>query len=37
VAEIVIADPPVRNQARENFRFYREQGYPLQDHRLTRI
>lgn len=37
VAEIVTADPPVREQARDNFRFYREQGYPLQDHRLTRI
>lgn len=37
VAEIVISDPTVRDQARENFRFYREQGYPLQDHRLTRL
>ncbi|PXB68483.1 DNA polymerase III subunit chi, partial [Pseudomonas aeruginosa] len=23
--------------ARDKFRFYREQGYPLQDHRLPRI
>lgn len=37
VAEVVTADPAVRAQARDNFRFYREQGYPLQDHRLTRI
>jgi DNA polymerase-3 subunit chi len=37
VAEIVVEDPAIRLAARENFRFYREQGYPLQDHRLQRL
>ena len=37
VAEIVVEDPAIRQAAREGFRFYREQGYPLQDHRLTRL
>jgi DNA polymerase III subunit chi len=37
VAEIVVEDPAVRQAARQSFRFYRERGYPLQDHRLTRI
>jgi DNA polymerase IIIc chi subunit len=32
VAEVVVEDPAVRLAARESFRFYREQGYPLQDH-----
>lgn len=36
VAELVIEEPQVRQQARDNFRFYRERGYPLRDHRLTR-
>ena len=37
VAEIVVEDVTVRQAARQSFRFYRERGYPLQDHRLTRI
>ena len=37
VAEIVVEDPAIRQAARESFRFYREQGYPLQDHRLQRL
>lgn len=37
VAEIVVEDATVRQAARQSFRFYRERGYPLQDHRLTRI
>ncbi|SEJ17189.1 DNA polymerase III subunit chi [Pseudomonas sp. NFR16] len=37
VAEIVVEDPAIRLAARESFRFYREQGYPLQDHRLQRL
>ena len=37
VAEIVVEDPAIRQSARESFRFYREKGYPLQDHRLTRL
>ncbi len=37
VAELVIEEPGHRRAARENFRFYREGGYPLQDHRLPRL
>jgi DNA polymerase-3 subunit chi len=37
VAEVVVEDPVIRQAARESFRFYREQGYPLQDHRLQRL
>lgn len=37
VAEVVVEDPTIRQAARESFRFYREQGYPLQDHRLQRL
>ncbi|MCY1437786.1 DNA polymerase III chi subunit, HolC [compost metagenome] len=37
VAEVVVEDPAIRLAARESFRFYREQGYPLQDHRLQRL
>lgn len=36
VAELVIEEPAIRQTARDNFRFYRERGYPLRDHRLTR-
>lgn len=36
VAELVIEDAGIRQTARDNFRFYRERGYPLRDHRLTR-
>jgi DNA polymerase-3 subunit chi len=35
--EVVVEDPAIRQAARESFRFYREQGYPLQDHRLQRL
>ena len=37
VAEVVVEEPSVRLAARESFRFYREQGYPLQDHKLQRL
>lgn len=37
VAEVVVEDPAIRQAARESFRFYRGQGYPLQDHRLQRL
>ncbi|WP_249677331.1 DNA polymerase III subunit chi [Pseudomonas abieticivorans] len=37
VAEVVVEDPAIRQAARESFRFYREQGYALQDHRLQRL
>ncbi|MFV3287805.1 DNA polymerase III subunit chi [Pseudomonas sp. NY11955] len=37
VAEIVVEAPGIRQAARERFRFYREQGYALQDHRLQRL
>ncbi|CAM3915198.1 DNA polymerase III subunit chi [Pseudomonas reidholzensis] len=37
VAEIVVEAPAIREAARERFRFYREQGYALQNHRLQRL
>ncbi|MEE1869389.1 MULTISPECIES: DNA polymerase III subunit chi [Pseudomonas] len=37
IAEIVVEEPTIRQAARESFRFYREQGYALQDHRLQRL
>ena len=37
IAEIVVEEPAIRQAARDSFRFYRERGYPLQDHRLQRI
>jgi len=37
VAEIVVEAPAVRQAARERFRFYRERGYALTDHRLQRL
>ena len=37
VAEIVVEAPEIRQAARERFRFYRERGYALQDHRLQRL
>ncbi|MBD1550983.1 DNA polymerase III subunit chi [Pseudomonas typographi] len=37
LAEIVPDEPALRQAARERFRFYRERGYALQNHRLPRI
>ncbi|WP_145136567.1 DNA polymerase III subunit chi [Pseudomonas duriflava] len=37
IAELVIDEPSIRQAARESFRFYRERGYALQDHRLPRV
>lgn len=37
LAEIVVQEPNSRQAARENFRFYREQGYALQNHNLSRF
>ncbi|AIR89644.1 DNA polymerase III subunit chi [Pseudomonas cremoricolorata] len=37
VAEIVVEAPDIRQAARERFRFYRERGYALHDHRLQRL
>ncbi|WP_312933015.1 DNA polymerase III subunit chi [Pseudomonas sp.] len=37
VAEIVVEAPAIRQAARERFRFYRERGYALTDHRLQRL
>ena len=37
IAEIVVEEPAIRAAARDSFRFYREQGYALQDHRLQRL
>lgn len=37
IAELVVSDPTIRQASRASYRFYREQGYPLQDHRLTHV
>ena len=37
IAEVVVEDPAIRQATRDSFRFYREQGYALQDHRLQRL
>ncbi|MDD2060476.1 DNA polymerase III subunit chi [Pseudomonas sp. GD03860] len=37
IAEIVVEEPTIRQAARESYRFYREQGYALQNHRLQRL
>lgn len=34
VAELVGGDATYRERGRERYRFYRERGYPLHDHRL---
>ena len=34
VAEVVDADPQIRAQGRERFRFYKDRGYPLETHNL---
>lgn len=34
VAEVVDADPQVRAQGRERFRFYKDRGYALETHNL---
>jgi len=37
VSEIVITDPGVTASTRENYRFYRDRGYPLKSHKLRSI
>lgn len=37
IAELVIERPENRRAARESFRYYRDQGYSLQHHRLTHL
>ncbi|GAB3389141.1 DNA polymerase III subunit chi [Azotobacter armeniacus] len=37
IAELVVGDPAIRQATRASYRFYRERGYPLQDHRLPRL
>jgi len=37
VSEIVIKDPEVTASTRENYRFYRDRGYPLKSHKLRSI
>ena len=37
IAEIVVEAPAAREAARDRFRYYREQGYALHNHRLTRL
>ncbi|MCY1430762.1 DNA polymerase III subunit chi [compost metagenome] len=36
IAELVVEEPSIRQAARENFRTYRQQGYPLDTHPLPR-
>lgn len=35
VAELIDQDEEVRQQGRERFRFYRDRGYPLENHTIT--
>lgn len=37
IAEFVIDEPALKNQARENYRFYQTAQYNLQYHNLTKI
>ena len=34
VSEIVVQETQCRNASRENFKFYRDRGYPLQTHKF---
>ena len=34
VAEMICGDPALRDQGRARWKFYRERGYPVTDHRL---
>ncbi len=36
LAEIIDRDPEVRRSGRDRYRFYRDRGYPLQDHKIER-
>ena len=35
LVEVVIQDPAVLTNTRQHFKFYREQGYPIQSHTLS--
>ncbi len=35
VAEIMDSDPEVRRAGRARFRFYRDRGYPLENHKIS--
>ncbi|MFB8829646.1 DNA polymerase III subunit chi [Azotobacter sp. CWF10] len=37
IAELVVSELGIRQATRANYRFYRERGYALQDHRLSRL
>lgn len=37
IVELVVSDPAIRQAKRANYRYYREYGYPLQDHCLPRL
>ena len=37
VTEIVTEDEAIREAKRENFRFYRDRGYPSENHRIERL
>ncbi|ACO77393.1 DNA polymerase III subunit chi [Azotobacter vinelandii CA] len=37
IAELVVSEPVIRQATRASYRLYRERGYALQDHRLSRI
>lgn len=36
VTEVVVTDPAVTEATRENYRFYRDRGYPLQNHDMRK-
>ena len=36
VSEIVVSDPEVTEATRDNYKFYRDRGYPLQSHDMRK-
>jgi len=36
VTEVVVTDPQVTEATRENYRFYRDRGYPLKNHDMRK-
>ena len=37
VSEIVIEEDEIKTAKRENFRFYRERGYPSETHKIATL
>ena len=36
VTEVVVSDPAITEATRENYRFYRDRGYPLRNHDMRK-